>query len=309
MPAGRVASGRVPSERVPSERAPSERIRGLALLLLTACSWGFNWPVAKFLLSELPPFTMRSVCCVGAAGFAFLLAATRREALIPPRAQWGRLLLFTTLNYGAFVVLTTFALVWLSASEAVIVTYTLPIWAVLLAWPVLGEQPTLRRAAAVVLGLAGVALLVGIGEVQADPHKLPGAACGLGAAMLFGLGTVIAKRRPLALPPIAGAAWQIALSALPLLLLAGFERPDWGRVTALGWLGCVFSATLPYTIAYLAWFAALRRLPASTATIGVLLAPVVGVFSSAALLGDPLGARQVVALAMTVGGIALAARG
>jgi drug/metabolite transporter (DMT)-like permease len=126
--------------------------------------------------------------------------------------------------------------------------------------------------------------------------------------MLFGLGTVIAKRRPLALPPIAGAAWQIVLSAFPLLLLAAFEHPNWAKVTPLAWLACVFAATLPYTIAYLAWFAALRRLPASTATIGVLLAPVVGVFSSAVLLGDPLGARQIVALAMTVGGIALAAR-
>lgn len=300
---------RVPAGYVPTGRVPSERVRGLALLLLTACSWGFNWPVAKFLLSELPPFTMRAVCCVGAIGFAFLLAAARGEALAPPRAQWRRLVMFAALNYGAFVVLTTFALVWLTASEAVIVTYTLPIWAVLLAWPVLGERPTVLRAAAIVLGLAGVGLLVGIGEVQVDPHKLPGAACGLGAALLWGLGTVIAKRRPLAMPPVAGVAWQILLGSLPLLLLAGFERPDWGRVTALGWLGCVFSATLPYTVAYLAWFGALRRLPASTAAIGVLLAPVVGVFSSAMLLGDPLGARQMVALAMTVGGIALAARG
>jgi probable blue pigment (indigoidine) exporter len=154
-----------------------------------------------------------------------------------------------------------------------------------------------------------VALLVGIGEVQADPHRVPGVVCGLGAAMLFGLGTVIAKRRPLALPPITGAAWQILLSSFALLTMAGFEHPDWGKVTAAGWMGCLFSATLPYTIAYLAWFGALRRLPASTATIGVLLAPVLGVFASAALLGDPLGARQVVALAMTVGGIALAARG
>jgi drug/metabolite transporter (DMT)-like permease len=127
--------------------------------------------------------------------------------------------------------------------------------------------------------------------------------------MLFALGTVIAKRRPLAMPPIAGAAWQILLSAVPLLLLAGFERSDWGKVTAVGWLACLFSATLPYTLAYLAWFGALRRLPASTAAIGVLLAPVIGVFASAALLGDPLGARQVVALVLTVGGIALAARG
>lgn len=57
------------------------------------------------------------------------------------------------------------------------------------------------------------------------------------------------------------------------------------------------------------WFAALRLLPAFTATIGVLLAPVVGVFSSAALLGDPLGLRQLLALAITVDGILLAALG
>ena len=299
---------RIPYWR-PTGRVPSERVLGLALLLLTACSWGLNWPVGKFLLSELPPFTMRAVCCAGATGFAFLLAGARREALAPPRPQWGRLLVFATLNYGAFVVLSTFALVWLTASEAVIVTFTLPIWAVVLSWPMLGEQPTVQRAAAVVLGMAGVALLVGIGEVQADPHKLPGAACGLGAAMLWGLGTVIAKRRPLAMPPVAGVAWQILLGSLPLLLLAGFERPDWGKVTALGWLGCLYSAIVPNTLAYMAWFGALRRLPASTAAMGVLLAPVVGVFSSAALLGDPLGARQMVALALTVGGIALAARG
>ncbi len=300
---------RVPTGHVPTGRVPSERVQGLALLLVSACSWGFNWPVAKFLLSELPPFTMRAVCCVGAVAFAFLLAAMRGEALAPPRAHWGRLLMFATLNYGAFVVMTTFALVWLPASEAVIVTYTLPIWAVLLAWPVLGERPTMLSGAAVVLGLGGVALLVGIGEVQPDPHRVPGVLCGLAAAMLFGLGTVIAKRRPLALPPITGAAWQILLSTFPLLLMAGFEHPDWSKVTAVGWMACVFSATLPYTIAYLAWFGALRRLPTSTATIGVLLAPVVGVFAAAALLGDPLGARQVAALVLTVGGIALAARG
>jgi drug/metabolite transporter (DMT)-like permease len=278
-------------------------------VVLTACSWGFNWPVAKFLLSELPPFTMRATCCVGAVGFAFLLAGLRGEALRPPRAQWGRLLLFATLNYGAFVLLTTFALVWLSASEAVIVTYTLPIWAVLLAWPVLGERPTVLRGVAVVLGVAGVALLVGVGQVHVNPHELPGAACGLGAAMLFALGTVIAKRRPLAMPPIAGAAWQILLSTLPLLVLASFERPDWGRVSALGWLFVLYAATLPNTVAYLAWFRALRLLPASTAAIGILLSPMIGVFSSAVFLGDPLGPRQLVALAMTVMGIALAARG
>ena len=297
------------STSIEAAALPASRVQGFGLLLLTACCWGLNWPVAKFLLSELPPFSMRATCCLGAVGFGFLLAAMRGERLAPPRSQWAMLAVYATLNYGAFVVLTTLSLIWLTASEAVVVTYTLPIWAVVLAWPVLGERLTVRRGMAALMGVAGVVLLVGWHGLHADPHVLPGVACGLGAAMAFGLGTVIAKRRPLLMPLAAGAAWQILLGSVPLLLLAQFEQPNWAAVTTTGWLAMLYAALMPNAVAYVTWFAALRLLPASTATIGVLLAPVVGVFSSAALLGDPLGLRQVLALAITVGGIVLAALG
>jgi drug/metabolite transporter (DMT)-like permease len=62
------------------------------------------------------------------------------------------------------------------------------------------------------------------------------------------------------------------------------------------------------TLAYLAWFRALRLVTAATASTALLIAPVVGVFSSMLLLGEPLGARQLMALAMTLTGVGLAAR-
>jgi drug/metabolite transporter (DMT)-like permease len=80
-------------------------------------------------------------------------------------------------------------------------------------------------------------------------------------------------------------------------------------VTALGWGGIAYVAVLPMSLAYLAWFRGLRLLPAATAATAVLLAPVIGVFASGFMLGEPLGLRQVGALAMTLGGVALAARG
>ncbi len=284
------------------------RAEGLALLLLTACSWGFNWPVAKFLLSELPPFSMRAVCGLAGVVFAFALARVRGERLRPPVSQWRRLVLFATLNFGAFTVFTTISLVWLKASEAVVITYTLPIWAALFAWPMLGERPTPRGVTAMVLALAGVALLVGADQMQANWHTIPGVASAFTAAWLFGLGTVVAKRQPLAMPPVAGVAWQAMLGSVPLVVLAAFEHPVWSSVTPLGWSGLAYVATIPMTVAYLAWFRALRLLPASTAATSVLLAPMVGVFASAALLGDPLGPRQLIALAVTLTGVGLAAR-
>ncbi len=283
------------------------RVQGFGLLLLTAFSWGINWPVAKFLLTELPPFSMRALCCAVAVLFAFALAKLRGERLSVPMAQWPRLVIFATLNFGGFIVFSTLSLAWLRASEAVIVTYTLPIWAALIAWPVLGERPTAVAVLALLLGLSGVALLVGVDASAASWAKLPGVAMGLTAAVLFGLGTVLAKQRPLALPAVAGVAWQLALSLPAVLLLALLERRDWSAVTPLGWSAVLFVAALPMTLAYLAWFRALRLLPAGTAATCVLISPVVGVTGAALMLGDPLGARQVAALGLTLSGVALAA--
>jgi drug/metabolite transporter (DMT)-like permease len=283
------------------------RTEGLCLVLFTACSWGASWPQTKFLLSELPPFTMRTFCGTCGCLFAVMVAVARRERLVPPCAQWGRLLLFSMLNYGLFVILSTETQVYLPASEAVVITYTLPIWASLLAWPLLNERPSWRQYLALVLAIGGVALLVGVGSVAMNWDQMPGVAMGLVAAALFGLGTVLAKRAPLALPPATSVAWQAGLGTVTVGSLALFETADWSRVTPAGWACVAYVATIPMTAAYLAWFRALRLVPASMAATTVLVSPVVGVLGSTLVLGETLGPRQILALTMTLAGVALAA--
>ena len=90
---------------------------------------------------------------------------------------------------------------------------------------------------------------------------------------------------------------------------AVFETADWGRVTPAGWACVTYVATIPMTVAYLAWFRALRLVPASMAATTVLVSPMVGVMGSTLVLGETLGPRQVVALGVTLAGVALAARG
>ena len=286
----------------------SATIRGLGFLIGVAFAWGLNWPVMKFLLREVPPYQMRAVSALMGAAFMMTLAALSGERLRPPGAQWRPLLLSSSLNFTAFMVCSITAMHWLSASEAVIVAYTLPIWAALIAWPVLGERPTVRRLAALVIGLSGVMLLMA-GELRVSWDKLPGVAFGLAGAILFALGMILSKRRPVAMPPISNVAWQVLFSVPPMLLLAfGLERLDFARMTPLGWAALIYLATVPLCLAYLMWFRALRLLPASTAAVGTLLVPIVGVFASAAMLGDPLGTRELGALALTLCGVALAAR-
>jgi drug/metabolite transporter (DMT)-like permease len=292
-----------------NRRFLGSRAEGLCLVLFTACSWGASWPQTKFLLGELPPFTMRGFCGACGCVFAIAVAVARRERLMPPRDQWARLFLFAMLNYGVFIVLSTEAQVYLQSSEAVVLTYTLPIWASLLAWPLLGERPSWRQVLALVLAIGGVVLLVGAGSVGMGWGQLPGVAMALAAAVLFGLGTVLAKRTPLTLPPATSVAWQVGMGTAVVGSLAVFETADWSRVTPAGWACVAYVATIPMTVAYLAWFRALRLVPASMAATTVLVSPMVGVLGSTLVLGETLGPRQVVALGLTLAGVALAARG
>ena len=127
---------------VPAPSLLGGRAEGFALLLVTACSWGLNWPVMKFILEQVPPFTARTVAGWPRAGLRDRTRARRARSGSGCRAgQVGLLLVYATLNFGAFTIFTTISLVWLRASEAVVITYTLPIWAALLAWPMLGERP------------------------------------------------------------------------------------------------------------------------------------------------------------------------
>jgi drug/metabolite transporter (DMT)-like permease len=282
---------------------------GLMFLSITAIGWGLTWPTTKYLLGELPPLTLR-----GGTGFVggivlALVSLLQAQSFTMPRAMWPRVALVALFNVGGWMTLTGLSLVFLSASEAVLIAYTMPIWTVVLAWPVLGERPTLLRVIALVMTFAGLAAIMGANGLSASMAKLPGMVMALGAAVGFALGTVLTKRWPILMPPLVAAAWQLCIGSSPMIA-AGFliETTHLDNVSALGWWLLVYSTVGQFCIAYVCWFAALKRLPASVAAIGTMAAPVIGVVTSALTLGEPLGPGQIAALVFTLAGVALATR-
>lgn len=282
---------------------------GLLFLAITSIGWGFNWPVTKYLLSELPPLTLRGLTGVIGALLLAAFALLRRQSLHVDRKMWPRLVLAGVLNVSAWMVLMGLALLWLPASEAALIAYTMPVWASLLAWPILGERPTVLRTLALLMAFAGLAAIMGGNGVGASLEKLPGIIMALGGAFAFAVGTVLAKKLPIRLPPITAAAWQILIGCLPITIVGlAIETSDWHRVTPLGWWLLFYSTVGQFCIAYVSWFAALARLPASVAAIGTMAVPVIGVVASALALGEPLGPGQIAALVFTLAGVMLATR-
>jgi drug/metabolite transporter (DMT)-like permease len=81
-------------------------------LAITSVGWGFNWPVTKFLLGELPPLTLRGSTGVIGAALLAVLALLRGQGLAVPRALWPRLMLAALLNVTGWMVLMGLALLW-----------------------------------------------------------------------------------------------------------------------------------------------------------------------------------------------------
>jgi|SRR5690349_21607471 hypothetical protein len=107
---------------------------------------------------------------------------------------------------------STVAMKFVSVAEGALIIYTMPIWAMLFAWPFLHVRPTARDVIALILGLAGVALLLGANGYSLSSGEVIGDVLSLACAMLFALGNVL-NRKPLPMPPLVAVAWQVGLGS------------------------------------------------------------------------------------------------
>jgi drug/metabolite transporter (DMT)-like permease len=282
------------------------RWAGLSLLAVTCTGWAMNWAFMKLLLREWPPLFSRGVSGVVAGLLLAIVASWRGESLKVPSNAWRPLLIASFTNVFAWMGFGTAAMVDLSISEATLLVYTMPIWAMLFSWPMLGMKPQAREFAALGLGIAGIAVLFWGQAFALDAAKIAGIAFALAAAILFALGSVRMKE-PLPIAPVALVAWQVGLGCVPMVLFGlAVEQPEITRLSGTGAAVLTYTILGPMGLCYLTWFAALQRLPASTAALSTLTVPVIGVIAATLVLGEPLGTRQVIAAALTLAGVVLA---
>jgi drug/metabolite transporter (DMT)-like permease len=293
------------------QNQPSARLApaGLLFLAITSICWGLNWPITKYVLSEWPPLPARGLTGIAGGMTLAAYALLRGQSLRVPQGQRGRVMISAFLNVTLWMAVMGLALLWLPASEAAVIAYTMPVWTALLAWPLLGERLTWLRVLALVMAFCGLVALMGGDGFSASLAKLPGILLALTGAIGFALGTIFLKRFPITLPGATSAAWQIGAGCLPVALIGlAFEVPSFSALSAAGWVCITYMIFIQFCLAYVCWFAALERLPASVATIGTMAVPVIGVIISAGLLHEPLGTAKILALLLTLFGVALATR-
>lgn len=272
---------------------------GARVMLVVLCViWGSTWPVLKLGLNEIPPLSLRALSAgLGALTLYLVCRIKQRSFRIPSAKAWAHVFIASQLNVVAFTVLSSFAQLTAATARVAILAYTMPIWAVLLAWFLLGERPNRVQAIALVLCIAGLGVLV-------YPLMASGIPLGIVLALSTGVswaaGTVYLKWANIQADPMGVASWQMTIAFVVIsTLMLGFDGGlDLSHAHRDGFLAIFWIGILGNGAAYGLWFTIVRRLPATTASIGVLGSPVIGVVTSVLILGERPTASDLIGFAL-----------
>ena len=263
-----------------------------AAIVLLAAIWGYNWVVIKIATYDADPYSVSTIrCVVGALCLVGILAATRRSLRPTP---FRPTLILGLVQTTAYTVISVTAIATGGAGKTAILTYTMPFFLVLMAWPVLHER--VARSGWIALVLAGVGLALVLTPL--DPgHGSLSKALAVTCAIVWAGSAVYAKwlRGRHEIDLLALTTWQMAYGSAALVALSGFV-PHHVHFTRTFVLAMLYVAVPGTGLAWLLWMFMLSRLSAGVAGISSLLTPVIGVISAWLQLGERPGALEIIGM-------------
>lgn len=273
----------------------------LALIILSL-TWGYTWVIAKQGLAYAPPFAFAAQRALGGA-LALIVALKlmgRPLKLVAP----GQTLAIGLTQVAGFMLFQTWALVEGGPGKTAVLIFTMPIWTLLLAWPILGERVRGKQWLAAASTLTGLFLIIEPWDMHAS---LFSKFLGLMAAICWASGTILVKRlrgnTPVDLLTLT--TWQMLLGALPLMLLS-FIVPEPATNWTLSYVGILaFMSVASTAMCWWLWIYILDRVPAWEASLSVLGTPVVAILASRLTFGEQFKGSEIAGILLIGSGLAL----
>lgn len=286
----------------------SLRIRLLTAFAAIYLIWGSTYLMIRFAIETLPPFSMAGVRFLIAGSVLYAFARVRGAAA-PRRTHWR-----SAAIVGGFLLLGgNGGVVWaeqhVPSGLTALLVATEPLWIVVLLW--LGrerERPTAGLMVGLVLGFAGVVVLVGPGgEAAGEPVHPIGALVVTLAACSWAYGSLRSRHLPVADSPQVVAGMQM-MAGGALLLAAGvgsgeLAAIDFTNVSPKSWLSFLYLVFVGSLVGFTAYSWLLRNAPPSRVATYAFVNPVVAVVLGWAFAGEPLTPRTLVAAAVIIAGV------
>ena len=282
-----------------------------ALLVALVVIWGLNWPIMKLVVRDMPPlwFVVVRMSLGALCLFAFLLATGRLAK--PTRADWPVVISVSVFQMWLFIGLSTVGLRYVPAGRSAILSYTMPLWVFPAAVLFFGEQLTPWKLIGMVLGVAGLVVLLNPASIDWSNRDV--LLCNLLlllAAGMWAIAILHTRRHRWHLSPLQLAPFQMALLIGPGCVAAwamtGPFRAEWSwRLIAM----LLYNGSLASAFAFWAAVSIQRALPATTVSLSYLAVPAWGLAASTLWLGEALPATLVLGGILILLGVAAIAVG
>lgn len=293
-------------------RHPPSRVLVILAFAAVYVLWGSTYLAIRYAIETLPPFLMAATRFLIAGAILFGWATLNGERIRYALSQWPKALVI-----GGLLLLcgnggVTWAEKYIATGLAALLVATEPLWVVILNWGLSGKRPHEKVLLGVLIGLAGVALLVsdGLTSVGAGSQmNLVSAVVVLLAAFCWAAGSVFANRSPIKASTSMASGMQMLGGGLLLLVVAvivgDFNRfnlvnASWRSLGAVCYL-VVFGSLVGFT-AY-SWL--LRNVTPARAATYAYVNPVVAVFLGWFLAGEPITSRMLLAALIIIGSVVL----
>jgi drug/metabolite transporter (DMT)-like permease len=285
--------------------------RGFAFLLLAATMlfWAGNWVLGRALREAFEPFTLNFLRWALATLILAPFALPALRAQVPViRRRWGILLLLALTGVSLFHALVYLGLRSTTTVNAILLNSSLPLFILACAWILERERATRRQLGGLALSLAGILAILSRGEPASlfalEVHA--GDAWILAAMPIWGVYSVLLKRRP---PELGGVQFLFVISALGTLLLlpaALISPPRWPGPQAA--LGVGYIAVFASILAFIFWNRGVAIVGASAAGVTLHLLPLFGTALAIAFLGESFQGFHAVGFATILAGVIVATR-
>ncbi|HYG89421.1 MAG TPA: DMT family transporter [Azospirillum sp.] len=282
------------------------------LLILLSVLWGGAFLFGKVAVAELRPFTV-VLGRVGLAAVALLAIARASGLRLPTTSrEWAPFFVLGLLNNIIPFSLIFWGQTQIASGLAAILNATTPLFGVVLAHLLTkDERLTAPRLTGVLLGLAGVVVIVG--PTALAPQMTKGAGLNLlaqlavlGAALSYGCAGIYGRRFR-GTPPLVTAAGQLTASTLMILPIALLVDRPWEAAMpgAATWGALVGIALLGTAVAFVLYFRILATAGATNALLVTFLIPVSALLLGAVVLGEAIEPRQLAGMALIGLGLAV----
>ncbi len=279
------------------------------ILLILSVIWGGSFFFIEVAIDSVAPFTLVLLRVAIAAAALWLFLAVRRERAAMPRQAMFAFLVLALLNNVVPFVLFAWAQIEITGGLASILNATTPIWGVIVAHIFTAdEKATPAKVAGVLLGFAGVAVMIGADFLKEIGTDVVAQLECLFATLCYALAGVWARRfRAMGVSPLAVSTGQLTAAALVMLPLVLVFEPPWQAPAPApeAWMALVALALLCTSIAYILYFRLLASAGATNSLLVTFLIPITAILLGALILGERLEPRHFAGMALI--GLGLAA--